>query len=306
MIHIDFQGGAHGNYLEFVCNKIAGVVEPGALPFNSVGASHNKPYQSPQVFTAWHYSYTPHREYPKLFNKIVSIHINPNDLLALTQVSLLRAGDYGHDNDQLEINTFNKLNNKDYRWVLEQLIDGFFADQIRHSYNAVKDPSWPDISSLDDFDQLPEHIRTECSQQHGLVLLELSEDKPDCPRSVLREFFKIGFQNPGQQGFLQQQNKAIYSSEDDVYVFPFDCFYHKDRFLDQIKQVAEWAGIPYNCESEISKTHDEFLSRQLYQNSKQKCDLIVESIQKKQQFDSTPTMLEEAYINATLGWDYFQ
>ena len=21
MIHIDFQGGAHGNYLEFVCNK---------------------------------------------------------------------------------------------------------------------------------------------------------------------------------------------------------------------------------------------------------------------------------------------
>ena len=224
MIHIDFQGGAHGNYLEFVCNKIAGVVEPGALPFNSLGASHNKPYQSPQVFTAWHYSYTLHSEYPKLFHKIVSIHIKPNDLLALTQVSLLRAGNHGYDNDQLEVDTFNKLNNKTYRWVLEQLIDGFFTDQIRRSYDAVKDPSWPEVNNLDDFNQLPEHIRTECIQQHGLVLLELSEDKPDCPRSVLREFFKIGFQTPEQQGFLQQQNKAIYSSEDDVYVFPFKCF----------------------------------------------------------------------------------
>lgn len=306
MIHIDFQGGAHGNYLEFVCNKIAGVVEPGALPFNSLGASHRKPYQSPQIFTAWHYSYTPRSDYPKLFNKIISIQIEIDDLLPLTQISLLRAGDHGYDNDQLEVDTFNKLNNKNYRWVLEQLIDGFFTDQIRRSYDEVKDPSWPEVNNLDDFNQLPDHIRTECLEQHGLVLLELSEENPDCPRSVLREFFRIGFQYPDQQGFITQQKKAIYSSEDDVYVFPFGCFYHKDRFLDEIRKVAVWAGIPYNCENEISRLHDEFLTRQLYQNSKQKCDQIVESILKKHPFNSTPTMLEEAYINAALGWDYFQ
>jgi hypothetical protein len=292
--------------LEFVCNKIAGVVEPGALPFNSLGASHNKPYQSPQVFTAWHYSYTPRSDYPKLFNKIISIHIEHDDLLPLTQVSLLRAGDHGYDNDHLEVDTFNKLHNKNYRWVLDQLIDGFFTDQISTSYDAVKDPSWPDVHSLDDFNRLPAHIRIECIQQHGLVLLELSEANPDCPRPVLREFFKIGFQQPDKHGFITQQQKAIYSVDDDVYTFPFRCFYNKTAFLDEIKKVAIWAGISYTCKHEISQLHDKFLTRQLYKNSKQKCDQIVETIKRNHPLNSTPTMLEQAYINATLGWDYFQ
>jgi hypothetical protein len=307
MIHIDFQGGAHGNYLEFVCNRIAGVVEPGTLPFNWLGASHNKPYHLLQVFFAWHYSYTPDSRYPKLFNKIISIQINPDDLLPLTQISLLRAGDYGYDNDQLEINTFNKLNNEHYRWMLDTLIDGFFANQISQSYDAVRDPSWPMVASQAEFSQLPEYIRTECLQQHGLVLLELNEQYPDCPRSVLREFFKIGFQDPGQQGFIVQQKKVQYSDEDDVYTFPFDCFYHKDRFLEEIKKVAMWAKIQYTCENEIALLHDQFLSKQLYRDSKQKCDCIVESIKNNNQPDlNSVTMLEEAYVNAALGWDYFQ
>ena len=303
-IHIDFQAGAHGNFLEFVCNKIAGIVEAGVLPFNSYGASHQKPYQLPKIFCEGHYSYTPDPR--KKFNKVISIQIEIDDLLPLSQISLLRASDYQFDNDQLEFDTFNKLKIPDYRWVLDQLIDGFFTDQVRRSYDAVKDPSWPDVNSLDDFDQLPEHIRTECIQQHGLTLLELSAEKPDCPRAVLREFFKIGFQNPLQQGFLQRQQKIVYGMDDHVYVFPFRCFYDKSEFLNEIKKVADWAGIVYNCENEISLLHDEFLLRQPYQNSKQKCDQIVQSIRKDQPFDSTPTMLEEAYINAALGWDYFQ
>ena len=305
MIHIDFQGGAHGNYLEFVCNKIAGIVEPDASPFNSLGASNNKPYCGDQIFLSGHYSYNP-EVYVKQFNKIISIQIQVDDLLLLTQISLLRAGDHGYDNDQLEINTFNKLNNDDYGWVLDQLIEGFFTGQIRNSYDAVKDPSWPDINSKDDFNHLPEHIRTECIQQHGLVLLELSDSNPDCPRPVLREFFKIGFQDPHQQGFVKRQKKVRYTLDEDVHVFPFGCFYNKIEFLEEIKKIAAWAGIVYNCENEISQLHDEFLTRQPYRNSKQKCDQIVQSIRNNQQSDSTPTMLEEAYINATLGWDYFQ
>jgi len=304
MISIDFQAGAHGSYLEFVCNKIAGIAEPGTLPFNSLGSAHKRSYRCPKVFFKGHYSYDNPKS--KLFDKIVSIQIAPDDLLPLTQVSLLRAGDYGYNNDHLEVDTFNKLNNDNYGWVLDHLINGFFTNQIRRSYDAVKDPSWPDVSSLDDFDQLPEHIRTECIQQHGLVLLELSKEKPDCPRSVLREFFKIGFQQPEQSGFITQQAKAIYSEQQDVYVFPFHCFYDKVKFYDQIKKIATWAGIQYTCETEIDQLHDEFLARQPYRDSKQKCDQIVEEIKRNQPCDSTLTMLEEAYINATLGWDYFR
>jgi hypothetical protein len=123
---------------------------------------------------------------------------------------------------------------------------------------------------------------------------------------VLREFFKIGFENPSQQGFLERQTKVVYAANEHVHVFPFRCFYNKIEFLQEIKRVADWAEIVYNCENDISQLHDQFLLRQPYQNSKQKCDLIVQSIRNNQQYDSTPTMLEEAYINAALGRDHFQ
>lgn len=305
MIHIDFQGGTHGNFLEFVCNKIAGVVEHNTLPFNRQGASHDQIYCAEPVFFAGHYSYLPNTY--RTFKRIISIQINPNDLLPLSQISLLRAGDYGYDNDQLEINTFNKLNNENYRWVLDTLIDGFFTNQIRNSYDAVRDPTWPNVNSLGDFYQLPDHIRTECIQQHRLVLLELSENNPDCPRSVLREFFKIGFQNPSQHGFITRQQKAVYQEDDDVHVFPFGCFYDTDRFLLEIQKVADWADVPYHCEQEVSDIHEIFLSKQPYKDSKNKCDrLIKDIIDGGQSTPVTVTMLEEAYINAVLGQDYYQ
>ena len=304
MIHIDYQGGAHGNFLEFVCNTVAGVVVPGTLPFNKLGAAHNKSYRLPKVFFASHYSYDD--THPKLFNKIISIQIDPDDLLPLNQVSLLRAGDHGHDNDHLEVDTFNKLNNINYRWMLDQLTDGFFTNQIRCSYDAVKDPSWPDATSLDEFNQLPEHIRTECIQQHGLVLLELSEKNPDCPRFVLREFFKIGFQNPSQNGFIARQKNAVYDVSNEVYIFPFRSFYNKTEFLSEIKKVAAWSGMTYDCENKIELMHDEFLARQLYKDSKHKCDDIVQKRNHNVPLGTLKiTLLEEAYVNAALGWDYF-
>jgi len=305
MIHIDFQGGAHGNFLEFVCNKIAGVVQSGTLPFNGLGAAHDQMYCAEPVFLSGHYSFLPNLH--KKFKRIISIRIEPADLLPLVQISLLRAGDYGYDNDQLEINTFNKLNNENYRWVLDALINGFFTNQTRDSYNAVRDPSWPDVNNLDDFYQLPEHIRAECIQQHGLVLVELSEKRPDCPRRLLREFFKIGFQNPSQHGFITQQQKAQYNADDDVYVFPFRCFYGHELFLSEIQKIAAWAGIPYECEQEIGEIHQAFLTRQPYKDSKNKCDLLIQNIVGGQQRSPVKvTMLEEAYINAVLDQDYYQ
>ena len=55
MIYIDFQGGAHGNYLEYVCNRFLANIETNASPFDSLGASHIKKYATPKQFSAWHY-----------------------------------------------------------------------------------------------------------------------------------------------------------------------------------------------------------------------------------------------------------
>ena len=81
MIHIDFQGGAHGNYLEFVCNKIVGATV--GSPFNSLGASHAKHYTGKKMFYADHYSFWPK---PFKFDKIISIQIDTDDLLQLQQI----------------------------------------------------------------------------------------------------------------------------------------------------------------------------------------------------------------------------
>jgi hypothetical protein len=36
-------------------------------------------------------------------------------------------------------------------------------------YNTVKDPSWPNCQTLEEFDNLPNHIKTECNKVHGLT-----------------------------------------------------------------------------------------------------------------------------------------
>jgi hypothetical protein len=300
MIHIDFQGGAHGNYLEFVCNKIAGIAV--GIPFNSIGAAHTKKYTGRKVFIANHYSFLPVQ---LTYDKIISIQIHVDDLLPLQQISLLRAGDYGYDNDHLEIDTYNKFNNVNYRWVLDSIIQSFFINQIQDSYNAVKDPSWPEVTSLADFQNLPNTLKQECIEQHKLELLELSPLHPDCPRSVLREFFQLGFQQPEQHGFIVRQQQIKYSESKQVYIFPFACFYNKNSFLQEVKKIADWAEISYTCQADISQLHNEFLQRQPYKNSKNKCDELISKIKLTQVVDQTVDLLEEAYINTKLGWDYF-
>jgi hypothetical protein len=224
----------------------------------------------------------------------------------LQQISLLRAGDYGYNNDELEINTYNKLNNANYRWVLDQLINSFFKNQIKESYNAVKDPSWPPVNTLSDYVQLPQWIQDECKNIHNLNLLELNKNHPDCARHVLREFFQIGFSNPEQHGFIKSQKQIIYPDDFDVFVFPFSCFYNMEQFLYQAQKIAYWSNLVYNCQDEIEELHNEFVQRQPYRNSKTKCDDLVQQLQIDKNFVLPKLdLLEEAYINAKLGQNYF-
>lgn len=185
MIYIDFQGGSHGNFLEFACNTALAGVKSTELPFNHLGASHEKTYDGNVLFESNHY-FSHDTKFTN--SQIISVKISYEDLLPLSSISLLRAGDRQLNNDELEINTYTKLNNDDYRWVLDNIINKFSRNQVQESYNAVKDESWPLVSTLEDFKNLPKWIQDECLTQHNLHLVELSEINPDCPRWVLREF----------------------------------------------------------------------------------------------------------------------
>ena len=299
MIYIDFQGGAHGNYLEFVCNKFLAGVLCNESPFNKLGASHSQGYIGDKKFQRGHYSEEPQIKF--IDSKIISIQINHDDLLPLSSISLLRAGDYGIDNDKLEINTYHKFNNQNYRWVLDNLVDKFFQTQIQDSYNAVKDDSWPNVSSINEFNNLPKWIRDECKNVHNLKLLQLTDQNPDCPRYVLREFFKIGFRYPDQAGYITKQKKMIYDSSNDVWIFPFKNFYNLQDFLDQIHLIGKWCRLPLQNLSELEKLHDQFLARQPYKDSKKFCDQLIKKIHQKELFVLPKLdLLQESYISGEL------
>ena len=307
MIYIDFQAGAHGNYLEFVCNKFLAKIKTEGLPFNTLGASHSKKYLEPLAFFKNHYSF----EYPGSSykttpitnnSKVISIQLNNDDLLPLQSISLLRGGDRNINPDQLEINTYGKLN---ICGVLDNLIDGFFKDQLTNSYNAVKDGSWPDVSTIEEFKKLPDWIQEECINIHNLNLYELDVDSPDCPRNVLREFFKIGFMYPEGAGFITQQKKMIYDPSNDVSIFPYSCFYNTDQFITELKKLASWLGYDFEPTVEFNDLHNEFLSRQPYKHSKIDCDAILERIKNKEQFNFPKlNLLQESYLTAHLELCY--
>jgi hypothetical protein len=213
----------------------------------------------------------------------------------------LRAGNYNIDNNQLEIDTYNKLNNIDYSWVLENIIQGFFHTQVYDSYQSVRYPILSDINNLQDFKNLPEWIQQECLTQHNLQLLELSPQYPDCPRHILREFFKIGFKHPEQSGFITQQQKMQYHDSNNVIVVPFDSFYNILEFQNQISRIADWAKFQFLPNDNFINLHREFLKRQIYKNSKNYCDKVVQKIITCEKFDLPKLdLLQESYISAEL------
>lgn len=312
-IYIDFQGGAHGNYLEFICNKFLAKVDTfNETPFNNFGASHDKQYLGEKTFYCDHYCEHPGILETMSANMVISIQNTENDLLPLTLTSLLRAGDYDINPKDLEHDTFNKFNNIHYREpVLDVIKSSFFENNknnIKDAYDAVKDESWPEVLTYDDFLNLPEHIREECLEYHNLEILEFDEKNPNCPRHILREFFRIGFSNPPESGFMKTQENMVYPSEFKVFVFPYIEFYDTNKFIKHIYNIAQWADydINYKEVDKIKKIHETFLSKQPYISSKSKCDHLVDQYLNNT-IKTFPelTVVEEAYIESKVNKNIF-
>ena len=122
-VSIDFVAGSHGNFLEFVCNKFLGKLDINFSPFNELGSSHVKTqsYLDNRVFRAAHYVLNRY----ELTKKVIKITFEPDDLLALSSVCFLRAGETNIDINSLEQNTFFKLNNEFYKNLIEEINNAY-------------------------------------------------------------------------------------------------------------------------------------------------------------------------------------
>ena len=125
-IAIDFVAGTHGHFLETTLNKFFNITPELDDAFTTGGTSHHKSekYNNNKLFHADHW-YELYPDQLNNFKKIISIRFTANDLLLVSSVSLLRAGDFNIENNELEINTVNKLNNQYYQSVLAQVYTAY-------------------------------------------------------------------------------------------------------------------------------------------------------------------------------------
>ena len=130
--------------------------------------------------------------------------------------------------------------------------------------------------------------------------VNLTTSNPDCPRSILREYFKFGFKDPEKNGLMQKLHKLKYNSDDDVIEFKFDFFYNTEKFIQAINNLAIWYGSSVNL-TELQDLHKIFLSKQIFKNDKKQCDHILNCIITKQSEPITSlSVLQESYLNANL------
>jgi hypothetical protein len=129
-IPIDFVPGSHGNFLETILNKYFNIVKI-ADTFTSTGTSHRKSkyYEQNKLFSADHWYRRPIKDLSQ-FSKIISIRFDQDDLLLLSSVSFLRSSDLNIDNTHLEFDTRNKLNNRNYDYMINQIDNSYpFLDR---------------------------------------------------------------------------------------------------------------------------------------------------------------------------------
>jgi len=124
-IPIDFVAGSHGHFLEIILNTFFGITEK-FNPFTTLGTSHivNGNYLKNKVFQANHWFESCPDQIQNI-SKLISICFKHDDLLLLSSVSLLRAGDLNLNNNKLEDDTYNKLNNRFYKDTLDLIVKSY-------------------------------------------------------------------------------------------------------------------------------------------------------------------------------------
>jgi hypothetical protein len=254
-IPIDFVAGTHGHFLEVVLNNFFNITATPRDPFNLLGASHNvdSDYLNSRMFVARHW-FEDSADQLLQFDRVISIQFDLSDLLMVSSVSLLRAGNFGIDNNRLEIDTCSKLNNRSYRGLLKEILNAY-----------------PEVDA-----------------SNGAI-----------PRNILREFFKLGFLNPTDNGYWKKQQQMNYSLP--VFVFQFKAFYNYKLFVCMLQKLQDFVGLPFKFNSELETLHKKFLTLIPYVGHQEQCDNIVLAIQKNQRQIIPPlTLFQESYINAQL------
>lgn len=122
MIPLDFVPGTHGHFLEYVLNRLLNILDDYQDPFTALGTSHaqSTAYRRAREIYCGHW-YRSNIYALEHSDRVIRITFEPEDVLLVTSMSLLRAADLQIDNNTLHIETAQKLQNQFYMEFLENI-----------------------------------------------------------------------------------------------------------------------------------------------------------------------------------------
>jgi hypothetical protein len=300
MIPIIFYAGTHGNFVEFVLNKVMhGDKIYISNPLGVIGTSHlqrtDANYQSHRIFKC---EFLEKYDYPA-DQPLLKIDFDSSEDIFTFQLNLKRGEDYNIDPDTLEHMTYQKLfekygpYGKDFHGPNKIINDINKFTDLTPYYN-IKDESWPAINSVDDFYNLPKHILDECINVFRYKPIQITENRPDAPRWVLRSIFKSWFFD---QSMRPSNKLSLINKHPTVYNLPLRSLYNTDSFKQEIINIGKFFNVEINLENFSDQVHQQFIDMVPYKESKFKCERIINSINNHEHFQIALNVIEEGYVN---------
>jgi hypothetical protein len=304
MIPIIFYAGTHGNFVEFVLNKIMrGDKIHRINPLGGLGTSHSQRdddnYLSNRLFECRPTEYFDHQIVDQPF---IKIDFDSSEDIFVIQLNLKRGEDYNIDPDNLEQDTYQKLfgkygyHGKDSHGP-DKIIDDINKFTDLTPYYNIKDESWPAINSVDDFYNLPTHILDECINVFGYKPIQITESRPHAPRWVLRSIFKSWFYNQSSRPSTKLSSIVESASG---YKLQLKNLYDINIFKQEIINIGKFFNIEMNLDDFSDQVHQQFIDMIPYQRSKFNCERIINSINNQEHFQITLNVVEEGYVDYCL------
>lgn len=122
------------------------------------------------------------------------------------------------------------------------------------------------------------------------------------PNFILRDFLKLGFNDPNNHGYIINNKKLLKNNLKNVHYLPVDCFWNKQKFFQQInilnKKFDLSLSFPHQEEDYI---YNEFIKNIEQFPTKDRCKNILQALKDKKSLDiSDIDVVEQAYLYAKL------
>lgn len=225
--------------------------------------------------------------------KFIKIDFDSKDDAFVWQLVMKRTGRASIDVDNICKDTFHKMIGHPHPEV-RNIISRINAYKDISPYYNIKDESWPDITSVEEFYRLPKEVIEECQNVYNFYPVDLSASRPDSPRWVLRDLFKSWFKNKDTSpaGAMKQ-----FDAFPNVYKFNLDSFYNFDSLQAELKNIKRFFDLDLKLDNFPKSFHDTFVSRVPFRDTRQQCDRILEAIDRREDIEINLNVFCEGYLD---------